>query len=157
MQITGVNTSAFSSIVRYVSAERYEDNLRITELDRLPLKRNVRIKARLGVLDGKGPQDSCAPGARRSWSGRRGPWACWHAVRDVLNVMFEQYPDAVVTSGIHWRVKYEGLDGFREVYPGTAFVNIGSQVSWVTMPDLCECYWPDPLTAPAEYVIPVAV
>lgn len=163
MEITGVNTSQFGSIVRYVSDERYEGNLIATKLDRMPLKRQVRISARLGVQHGRGELwdgladlGRCAPGARRSSSGRRGPYACWDAVRDVLNVMFEQYPDALVTAGIHWRVTYDGLDGFRKKYPGTGRVNIGSRVTPTTMPQLCDCSSEirrTPLSAPVNYVI----
>lgn len=139
MQITGVTTDQFAMAVNYANQERYDGNVCITDMTDCYGVRRPRITARLGVLEGKGEGRESATGARRSSSGRRGPWACWHAVRDVLNVMFEHTPDAVVVSGFHWKVKYEGLDGFREVYPDTAHMYVGSQFSPMYMPELCAC------------------
>lgn len=79
---------------------------------------------------------SSLPGTRRSWSGRRGPWACWHAYRDVMRAILTQYPDAVITSA---HARYEGLAGFEITYPHTANVNIGSAYSPAYMPELCDC------------------
>lgn len=76
------------------------------------------------------------PGTRRSWSGRRGPWACWHAYRDVMRAILTKYPHAVITSA---HARYEGLTGFEETYPHTADINVGSQFSPAYMPDLCDC------------------
>lgn len=155
MQITGVLPGQLALAVNYANEQRYEGNLAIVDITDFHGVRRPRISARIGTVEGKGEDGEPAIGARRSWSGRRGPWACWHAFRDVLNVMFEQVPDAVVIAGIHWRVKYEGLDGFRETYPDTAYKNIGSQFQPSYMPELCACtgWRHDALSAPPAYTI----
>jgi len=155
MQITGVTPSQLAFAVNWANEQRYEGNLAIAEITDHHGVRRPRLTARIGTHEGKGEGRDPAIGARKSSSGRRGPWACWHAIRDVLNVMFEQVPDAVVIAGIHWRVKYEGLDGFREVYPETAYKNVGSMIEFTTMPDLCVCtdWRREALSAPPAYVI----
>lgn len=82
-------------------------------------------------------QASSLPGTRRSWTGRRGPWACWHAYRDAMRAILTKYPHAVITSA---HARYEGLSGFENTYPGTADINIGSMGRPAYMPDLCECH-----------------
>lgn len=77
-----------------------------------------------------------APGARRSWSGRRLKAACWHAYRDVILGIFHVNPDARVYTGM---AKYVGLQGFLDAYPQTAHQNIGSMAQPAYMPDLCDC------------------
>lgn len=81
-------------------------------------------------------QASSLPGTRRSWSGRRGPWACWHAYRDTMRAILTEYPHAVITTA---HARYEGLSGFEDTYPGTADINVGSKFSPAYMPDLCDC------------------
>src|SRR5258708_20024708 len=93
--------------------------------------------ARVRTRTGKGSDAySCASGARRSWSGRRTPTACWHAYRDVLEAMFGEYPDARARTSL---AVYRGLDGFKRDYPDTAYRNIGSQMCPAYMPELCDC------------------
>jgi hypothetical protein len=53
--------------------------------------------------------------------------------------VFTRYPDAVIRAGNRWRVTYQGRTGFLLAYPATGRKNIGSQVSPVTMPELCDC------------------
>lgn len=79
---------------------------------------------------------SAGAGVRRSWSGRRGPWACWHAYRDVMRGILTAYPHAVITSA---HARYEGLSGFENTHPGTADINVGSMAMPAYMPDLCDC------------------
>lgn len=78
---------------------------------------------------------SDGPGARRSWSGRRTPSACWHAYRDVLKAVFAEYPHATARTAM---ARYTGAD-FESQYPRTADHNIGSMMQPAYMPDLCEC------------------
>jgi hypothetical protein len=80
--------------------------------------------------------DSRGKGARTTWQGRRGPYACWHAYRDVLTELFDIVPDAKVTTTM---AVYDGRRGFEREYPATADRNIGSAIDPGYMPDLCEC------------------
>lgn len=136
MKITGVTLVDFRWCVNDVSHRVYDGNVMMHEdSDDLPALKSGKpvCRARLTIGDSRGP------GSRVSWSGRHGPWACWHAYRDVLMRVFERYPDAVVTSGFHWTVTYRGMEGFQELYPETGRRNIGSQLEPVTMPELCDC------------------
>lgn len=72
-------------------------------------------------------QSSRGNGVKRSWSGRRGPWACWHSYRDAMRAVLTEYPHATIKTGL---ATYKGLDGFEQTYPGTA----------AYMPDLCDCH-----------------
>jgi hypothetical protein len=128
MLISGLPLGEFERITQQVSDALYAGNLTVHQ-DAHPMSGN-RCRARVV------PRDSHETGARRSWSGRRGPWACWHAYRDVLIVLFEQYPDARVTTAL---AHYRGRDGFSRDYPATGLRNVGSAVEPVTMPQLCDC------------------
>ena len=86
-----------------------------------------------GRIRAKTSGDRCA---RRSWTGRRGNAACWHAWRDVIRAILTEYPNAVVTTA---QARYEGLTGFEETYPGTANNNVGSMMHPAFMTELCEC------------------
>jgi hypothetical protein len=130
MQFSGLTLDEFKAITETVSNGRYNGNVKVTATNELGEK---RFSARLYVTDSHGP------GSRTSWSGRHGPYACWHAYRDVFHAMFEKYPDAVARGGRFWVVVYRGLEGFLETYPDTAYKNIGSEYAPVTMPELCDC------------------
>jgi hypothetical protein len=93
---------------------------------------HTRGKLTIARLD---VRDSHGPGARTSASGRHGPYACWHAYRDVLGACFWVNPEAVIRTA---RAVYRGRDGFTRDYPATGRVNVGSQVQPVTMPELCD-------------------
>lgn len=126
----GVCYGCVRQIAEDVSRELYGGNVRVHP-DSKPLgSESYGFRGRIMVVDSRGP------GARTSWSGRHGPYACWHAYRDVLARIFETYPNARVrTSMAH----YVGAAGFEETYPATADRNIGSQFAPAYMPDLCEC------------------
>jgi hypothetical protein len=100
----------------------------------------VRVHAR--AVSGKSCQgrlyvaNSRGPGARTASSGRHGPYACWHAYRDVLQALFDAYPDARVRTSL---ANYIGRDGFERDYPATGWRNVGSQMEPRCMPDLCDC------------------
>lgn len=126
MQITGVTVNGWEAIVDTVSAQ-YEGNLKSVDAHWTGGK---RITARVAVHDSRGL------GARRSWSGRRGPYACWHAYRDVLAELFKRYPDATVRTAL---AVYRHAEGFHEHYPATAYHNVGSMMQPATMPSLCDC------------------
>ena len=71
-------------------------------------------------------------GARKSWSGRHSKAASWEAHRDFMVAIFEQDPNARLQTGM---AVYRGKDGFEQLYPDTAYKNIGSQMQPMTMPD----------------------
>jgi hypothetical protein len=130
MEIRGVPFEQVTRITEKVSAQSYGGNVIVHRDARDLATRNGGFAGRITVADSSGP------GARRSWSGRRMPAACWHAFRDVLAEIFEQYPDARARTAM---ANYIGRDGFHATYPQTADKNIGSQVRPAYMPDLCDC------------------
>lgn len=138
MLITGVSLEEFTKLVEQVG-QQYGDNLAVERYaqDLHGVKR-PRIRARVVAKhSGYGTHgDNCAPGARRSWAGRRMAVACWHAHRDVLTRLFETHPDAVVITAM---ARYVGKAGFENSYPGTAYTNIGSMMNPAYMPELCDC------------------
>jgi hypothetical protein len=133
-RVAGVNYDTVVAIVERVSAERYGGNVRVHQ-DARPIgsKRDGSRYGFTGRIDVKSSRES---GARRSWSGRRMPAACWHAHRDVLSAIFAEYPDATIKTAM---ATYRGAEGFEDRYPGTADRNIGSVVEPAYMPDLCDC------------------
>lgn len=133
MRITKGKGQAFTygdivSIVNDVSLE-YGGTLRVHR-NAKPIGKEYGFTGRIVATS------SDAPCARRSWTGRRGPWACWHAHRDVMAKVFDAYPDAVISTALE---TYRGREGFDSLYPCTASKNIGSMVSPAYMPELCEC------------------
>ena len=128
MELRGITLEQFVMATRYVSTSRYDSNIDVHQDARDVSSRSCR--GRLVALNSRGA------GARRSWSGRRGPWACWHAYRDVLTLLFERYSYATIRTSM---ATYKGWAGFHENYPATAYKNIGSEFQPAYMPDLCEC------------------
>lgn len=136
MEVNGISLDQFSACARDISRTAYAGNVIVTRGSApLPARKNgrQRCRARLTVEDARGP------GSRTSPSGLHGPYACWHAYRDVLSLAFRRFHDAVIKSGNSWRVTYRGAAGFAQLYPQTAYVVISSAFSPVTMPELCEC------------------
>lgn len=111
-----------------VNNGEYGGNLKI-EITDLNGVRATRLRVKIGATSGK-------PGSRRSWSGRRGPWACWHAFRDVILAWLTFDPEATVWTGV---ATYRGLQGFLDTYESTGDRNVGSLVAPVCFADLCEC------------------
>lgn len=115
MLVTGLSLETFRDIVTYVSNRDYNGNV-IVQRDAYEMSPN-RFRARLRVTD------SHEHGARMSWSGRHMPAASWEAYRDVLQVLFDKYPNARVQTA---HAVYRGREGFERDYPETAWVNVGS-------------------------------
>lgn len=128
MQVTGLSLEDFERIVKEISAVCYDGNVIVEQEAHAQSPR--RFTARLRTKSSRGS------GARMSWSGRHIPAACWHAYRDVLEALFEEYPQARVRTAM---AVYKGKEGFRANYPYTAYKNIGSMMQPAYMPDLCEC------------------
>ena len=121
---------SFDNVRRIIStvSEQYDGNIMIHS-DARALNGDYGFTGRIVASSGQ-------EGSRRSWSGRRGPWACWHAYRDVMLGVLTEYPDAVITTSM---ARYEGIAGFLSEYPKTADRNIGSMAQPAYMPDLCDC------------------
>lgn len=135
MQITGITPDQFV-LATMQTALKYGDNLRAEIGSR---QSPTRFRARVVTVQSGAatlPAGISAPGARKSWSGRRLNAACWHAYRDVMIAIFEANPDARIYTAM---AKYKGIDGFNANYPQTADQNIGSMASPAYMPELCEC------------------
>ena len=80
--------------------------------------------------------DSSAIGGRISHSGRRVAALCWHGHRDVMRIIFEEHPEALLITAF---ARYEGLEGFMENYPDTGDRNIGSYHQPMAMQHACCC------------------
>lgn len=120
----------FDTVVRLMS-NATGDNIEIHP-DAKPLgDRGYGFRGRIMARDSRGVQ------ARRSASGRYGPYACWHAYRDAMRAVLNAYPQATIKTGM---AVYRGLDGFEQTYPTTADVNVGSMVSPAYMTELCDCF-----------------
>ncbi|WP_413810569.1 hypothetical protein [Streptomyces sp. OE57] len=140
MNITGVPLGDFCAITDDVSCRRYGGNV-VVASDAHSGYGNS-ITARLRVMDSRGA------GARTAATGRHGPYACWHAYRDVLWSMFAAYPDARARTALE---TYRGISGFERDYPATGDHNVGSAMYPACIADLCVmggCGDPEPLVAP---------
>jgi hypothetical protein len=126
----GVSFEEVSKIIARVSAENYAGNV-IVHQDASPIG-----KSGYGYRGRIIGRETAGEGTRNSWSGRRGPWACWHAYRDVIRAVLTTYPHATVTTA---QARYSGLGGFEDTYPHTADINVGSAAQPAYMPDLCTC------------------
>ncbi len=127
-----VRTTLDESTLRNCAAGLYGGNLTVEAETKSTNRKGVSTyRVKIGV------QDSRGPGSRTSWSGRHGPWACWHAFRDYFREVFSRDPDAVVITAL---ARYNGSEGFEREYPRTAYRNIGSEVRPAYMPDMCDCW-----------------
>lgn len=137
MIITGISFDEFSKIVEDVSAD-YGNNLAVA--GRAHVYSPRRFRARIRAIESGAatlPLGYSAPGARRSaGSDRRGPWACWHANRDVMRAVFELNPDARIQTPL---AVYRGAADFEAQYRSTGYRNIGNMFNPRTMPELCDC------------------
>lgn len=135
MIVTGITPEQFRAAVEKTSATLYAGNLTVDMgTQHSPTRFRARVIARQSGARTHGKD--CAPGARRSWSGRRLTAACWHAYRDVMIEVFNVNPDTRIYTSM---AKYRGRDEFERAYPLTANQNIGSMMQPAYMPELCEC------------------
>lgn len=95
--------------------------------DGINVKSGRSARVRLRTKTGK------IPGARNSWSGRSGPYACWHLQRDFYYAIFASNPNAVIHTALARYTK----DNFETTYPDTYWHNAGSMVDWKPFGDLC--------------------
>jgi hypothetical protein len=125
-KLWGVPVEELRAIVQRVSAE-YDNNI---VFKRLPERDGRAIAFTLTVLDSR------KSGARRGRGGRRIAAACWHVNRDVMRAVFEYNPAARYKTAV---ADYCGLDSFNELYPSTAWQNIGSNYEPLYFSAACEC------------------
>ena len=130
---TALSHKELSAIMTRVSEEHYGGNLTF-ELEDLHGVRRNRYRFKMGATSGK-------PGSRTSASGRRGPWACWDAFRDVLAGIFIEDPDALIRTGM---ATYKNARDFLNKYPYSGDRNVGSMVAPVSYGDLCDCDYAAP-------------
>ncbi|MFE0099826.1 hypothetical protein [Streptomyces sp. NPDC059009] len=115
MYIKGVSLSALNELTAQVSDDCYGGNVIVA---RGAHRTGAHaIVARLRVMDSHGL------GARTAASGRHGPYACWHAYRDVLARIFFAYPSATVRTCL---ATYRGIRGFQDHFQATEYHNCGS-------------------------------
>lgn len=132
MEIKGLEPYQFEQIVRDVSNIHYDGNVIVGWGQWGPTMlggTGKRFRGRVIV------QSSRGKGARRSWSGRRMPAACWHVFRDVVRATLAAYPGATFRTAM----AYYTAANFEATYPATGYTNIGSMMAPVTMPELCDC------------------
>ncbi|MEV0318165.1 hypothetical protein ACIBKX_07865 [Streptomyces sp. NPDC050658] len=126
MHIRGVPLNDFRDLTEEVSSYLYDGNV-IVAPNAHPAGCRA-IVARLRVLNSRGP------GARTSASGRHGPYSCWHAYRDVLREVFEEYPAACVRTVL---ATYRGVENFDKRFRATRYLDIGSAARPAFVADLC--------------------
>lgn len=127
MIVTGVTAQEIRDVVAKLNATDYAGNIVVEKLEATSGtgKRHV---LKLGTLDSR------KHGSRRVWSGRHGRWLCWHGFRDVIRGIMAVNPAARVKSR---DADYNGSDVFEDIYPDTAYRNVGSLCQPAYMPELC--------------------
>jgi hypothetical protein len=125
VRVTGISADRARCIVAEVSADRYQGNVIVKKCE--PTSGNS-CTLTLRTIDAR------AHGSRMSWSGRYCPIASWEAHWDVFRALFDAGATRI-SGGMQWRVSYTQAN-FDDEYPKTAYVNIGSQICPVTMPEL---------------------
>ncbi len=130
MKIQNVTASQLTDIVRTVSADQYDGNVIFDREPETLGSRVIWVHFTLRTKSGHGA------GSRRSASGRRMAKACWHAHRDVMQALFDAYPDAVLQTAL---AKYTGAQSFADTFESTGDGNVGSMAQPLPMRDACEC------------------
>lgn len=128
---TTVDAQGMREIITRVSVEAYGGNI-VGTVDDVRRARDGRNVLRVKIA----ARDSRGIGARRSGSGRRGPWACWHVFRDVLATLYIVDASATALTAL---TRYDGAHDFSDRFESTAAHNIGSMVAWRCLADACEC------------------
>lgn len=118
-------------VTQYGSFRNYEGNLRLDNVRDQSNSRSVYTSFKLSVDDGYGV------GARTSASGRHGPYACWHAFRDVIALGYIRYGYEHKWYTSRLGAAYEDWYDFLAKFPETGEQNIGNMFSYITMPDCC--------------------
>lgn len=125
--INGPATLAVQQTVAKISASLYSGNLTV-DARALPAgKKGNACRFTLRV------RDAYAKPARRSASGRRLVSANWQAHKEVMEALFDLYPDAVLVTAL---TTYTGRDDFRRRFAETYNHNVGSAANPVAFGSL---------------------
>ena len=127
MKVKGLTETQLTDIVNQISTTLYADNL---VFNRYPERVGNFLHFTLRV------NSSSGKGARRSHAGRRMVSACWHAHKDVMQLLFNRYPDALLVSAM---ARYAGKTDFQYNFESTGNSNIGSMIQPCNMIDACDC------------------
>ncbi len=127
MKLANVTACQLRMIVSVVSDESYAGEL---IFEREPEGNGKWVHFTLRTVNGK------SPGARRTHTGRRLAKACWHAHRDVMQLLFDTHPDAVLVTML---ATYDGRDDFLATFPDTGATNLGSIAAPLRADAACEC------------------
>jgi hypothetical protein len=127
MKVKGISASELCAIVREVSGRDYDGNV---IFKREPELIGNFLFFTLTVIK------SANPGGKRSPSGRKVSAACWHAHRDIMQVIFNSNPDALLVTAL---ARYDGKQDFEYSFPTTGETNIGSMYEPFYMQDACDC------------------
>lgn len=127
MKVTGLDITQLRQVMRDATTRYYNDNLTFNRLDSNGGK---WVNFTLRVVSSKGP------GHRISMMGRHITAACWHAHRDFMIELFEQYPKAQLISCY---ANYRGKASFRAQFEETGYKNIGSIMQPLMMNEACGC------------------
>lgn len=132
-----LSTEQVREIIETVSKRDYDGNLIPNRLDDASNSRTVwtefTIRCRSSRDAGHKVSLSSMPFNGKE---RRLTAACWHAHRDVMQELFERYPDAKLTSGF---AKYNGREDFLATVESTGYLNIGSLAFPVQARESCDC------------------
>lgn len=133
MKARNVTTTDIQEIVSKLNREKYMANILIQNISEVS-KTTVSFKIRMF--------ESRAEGTRKSWSGRRGPWACTHVFEDIMREVIEKGGEILIPKGskgneegrqITISSDYE-LDNWVDNYNCS---NIGSMMNVVYPEQLC--------------------
>lgn len=142
MIFSGITPAQVEQIVAQVSVEHYAGNV-VPEWVKYgrwgPTTLSAtRFRGQIVVWDSYGR------GARRSGTGRRMPAACWHVFRDVLGPMLLEHGARRISTS---QASYTP-ENWEELYPCTAYRNVGSLVHPVELRNTCDCNARGSATAP---------
>lgn len=145
MKVYGVSADDVDRVVHEVSQQSYAGNLIIKTIADQPTRRGPGARFTLRVINSQAGQRGAIGRPSAAGTGPnglgRGISACWHAHWDVIERLFQRFPDARVDSGIQLRgrpVRYTAAT-FTDVARQTAHLNVGTGAAPVSMPQCCEC------------------
>ncbi len=127
MKLLNVTPCQLRMVVNVISDELYNGEL---IFDREPETKGNWIHFTLRTVSGR------SPGARRTHHGRRLAKACWHAHRDVMQLLFDTFPNAELRTML---ADYIGRVGFLSNFPATGATNLGSIATPLRADDACDC------------------
>lgn len=130
MIVRNTTEAAVRQALFEINSGRYEDMIIFTDgINVKRARKNGNFDLRLGLRTKAG---KCY-GSRVSWSGRRGPYACWHVYKYFFSELFHIDPTCVAVTAM---AKYT-KENFEETYPETYYTNAGLMMSPVFFGDLC--------------------